>query len=369
MPEYRVGRLKGKFVVTWIDAEGRRHRHRLDAKDARGAENEAPGIFATISKPRGSSVKELWNAYVADRQGRAVIATMTHTWKALADRFGLFPGDAITPEDCRAHTAARRNAGIKDGTIATELGHLRMVLRWAEKRRLIERASPIERPTPPKRKEFHLTREQCRQLIDNASMPHLRLYIILALGTGARNAALLELTWSRCDLERGIIDLRNPELNRPHKGRAIVPMNRTVRAALVEAQAGALSDHVIEWGGKPVRTGVEDALKRSAKLAGIAGSVSPHVLRHSAAVHMAEGEITMDEIAQYLGHENVEITRRVYARFSPAYLRKAAAELEYDDLGSMNQTRTTQKEEQKAVLLGNLVGAARIEPSRPTQQE
>jgi hypothetical protein len=53
-----------------------------------------------------------------------------------------------------------------------------------------------------------------------------------------------------------------------------VPMNRAVRAALIEAQAAALSDHVIEWAGKPVAS-VKRGLKRSAKLAGIVGSVSP----------------------------------------------------------------------------------------------
>ena len=35
-------------------------------------------------------------------------------------------------------------------------------------------------------------------------------------------------------------------------------------------------------------------------------SVSPHLFRHSAAVHMAEAGIDMDTIAQYLGHEDVE---------------------------------------------------------------
>ena len=73
---------------------------------------------------------------------------------------------------------------------------------------------------------------------------------LLALATGGRNEALLDLTWSRCDFHRGLIDLRNPEIVRPHKGRAIVPMNRTIRAALTEARDGALSDHVIEWAGE-----------------------------------------------------------------------------------------------------------------------
>jgi len=56
--------------------------------------------------------------------------------------------------------------------------------------------------------------------------------------------------------------------------------------------------------------------------------VSAHVLRHTAAVWMAEAGVPMDEISQYLGHSNVEITRRVYARYSPDYLRKAASALE-----------------------------------------
>ena len=41
----------------------------------------------------------------------------------------------------------------------------------------------------------------------------------------------------------------------------------------------------------------------------------------------------MEEIAHYLGHANVNVTRSTYARFSPEYLRTAAAILEYDDLG------------------------------------
>jgi integrase len=123
----------------------------------------------------------------------------------------------------------------------------------------------IERPSPPKRKERHLTREQCRALIEAAAMPHLKLYVILALATGGRNAALLDLTWERCDFDRGLIDLRDPNIGRPHKGRAIVPMNRSIRAALLEARGGALSDHVIEWAGRRVAS-VKRGLKFAARL-------------------------------------------------------------------------------------------------------
>ena len=60
--------------------------------------------------------------------------------------------------------------------------------------------------------------------------------------------------------------------------------------------------------------------------------MSPHMLRHSVAVHMAEAGIDLWEISRYLGHSNVKVTQQVYARLSPEHLRKAAGALEYDDL-------------------------------------
>jgi len=56
--------------------------------------------------------------------------------------------------------------------------------------------------------------------------------------------------------------------------------------------------------------------------------VTPHTLRHTAAVWLAEAGTPMPEIATYLGHSDSRITERVYARFSPGYLRKASKALE-----------------------------------------
>ena len=53
----------------------------------------------------------------------------------------------------------------------------------------------------------------------------------------------------------------------------------------------------------------------------------------------------MEVISQYLGHEDVSVTRKKYARYSPTYLREAAAALEFDDLGSMNLRSTTFSDE------------------------
>ena len=98
----------------------------------------APARYAQLARPRGTSVADLWSAYTLDMAGRAVVVTMSHTWKALKDRFGQIDGPSVSIADCRAHVSARRAAGISDGTIHTELGHLRMVLLWARKQKLLE---------------------------------------------------------------------------------------------------------------------------------------------------------------------------------------------------------------------------------------
>ena len=65
------------------------------------------------------------------------------------------------------------------------------------------------------------------------------------------------------------------------------------------------------WAGGPVKS-IKKGFKAAAVGAGLT-DVSPHVLRHTAAVHLAEAGISMDEIARYLGHSDSRITASTYA--------------------------------------------------------
>lgn len=338
MPDWRLTRLRGEFCIAWNDGDIRR-RYRLGTSDAKEAARRAPARYAELTRPRGTTIEDLWMAYCLDMAGRAVVGTMTHTWKPLKDRFGPLDGESVSIADCRAHTAERRAAGIKDGTIHTELGHLRMVLLWAAKHRLIGRAPDIERPSKPEPKDAHLTRDEIERLMDAAKVPHIRLAILLMIGTGARNEAAMQLTWDRVDFDRRMIQLRNPFDRARRKGRATVPMNDTLFAALETAKKGALTPFVIEWAGEPVKS-----IKRGMKAAGKAigrPDVSPHMLRHSAAVLLAEDGHSMWEIAQFLGHDDIKTTTKTYARFSPTHLRKLADSLNVGGVHSSPQVRQT----------------------------
>jgi integrase len=103
-------------------------------------------------------------------------------------------------------------------------------------------------------------------------------------------------------------------------------MTAQARTALEAAWKAHTSDYVIEWGGDAVKS-LRRAFGQACRAAKLAG-VTPHVMRHSAAVAMAEADVPMAVIAQYLGHGDSRVTERVYGRYSPEYLRRASAALE-----------------------------------------
>jgi integrase len=327
MQEYSIGRLRDRFVVYWYEPGGNRRRFRLEADDRESAEAEARDLMLAYTAEKSElTVRSIWNAYSDTVVGRPVHDSMEFTGRSVLPWFGAFRPDQITVQDCKNYAADRRRARISDGTIWTQLNKLRTCLNWAAKTGLIERAPHIERPSKPAPKERYLTRDEVKRLLSVECAPHIKLAIRLMLATAARVTAVLELTWDRVDFEKGQINLRAGDERR--KGRAIVPMTNGVRAALLEARKAALSNHVVEWGGGPVKS-IKKGFKAAAAAAELS-DVSPHVLRHTAAVHMAEAGISMDEIAQFLGHSDTRITASTYARYSPEHLRKAASALEFD---------------------------------------
>jgi integrase len=272
---------------------------------------------------KATAVLEMYQDYLADRGPRlASQETLRFAWKRLSPVFGHLRPDQITRPLTRAYAAKERRRGISDGSIRRDLGVLGAIVRHNDQH------SPaiIELPSAPPPKSRHLTREQYRELREAArKIPHVHLFVILAYTTAGRASAILELTWDRVDFARGQIRLGLGE--RRTKGRATVPMHDTARVALEEARPAALTDYVIEYGGKRVSS-VKRAFKAAVARAGLPAATSPHVLRHSAAVHMAESGVPMAEIAQFLGHSSESVTFRTYARFSPTYLRRAASALE-----------------------------------------
>jgi integrase len=322
-----LGKHRGVYVAVYYD-KGRRSRRSLGTSNKAEAVRRLANLIQTeafLDQQSSKTIEDVFKLYVLNKQqkGKATERVL-FAWKNLSGAFGGLLPHHITDDRVHDWTTARSEYATP-GTIRVELGYLRAALRWAAGKKLIPEPVSIALPPPPRPKTDYITRTEFKSLLESAVYPHVKLFLILAIATGGRSSAILDLTWDRVDFEKRTISLDDLDKSKSSKGRATVPMNKTAFAALSTAKKGATSNYVIEWGGLPVKR-MRHAFAVLSKRTGL--KVTPHMLRHSAAVWMAEGGVPMSEISQYLGHTNTGITERVYARFSPGYLQKAASVLD-----------------------------------------
>lgn len=318
MSEYSLTLHRGKWSVTFRDGPDRR-RVSSGTADRGRAEAFAREWWERHTAPPSERIADLWPRYVKDRilAGARPDRFKAH-WTALEPHFGYRLGTAITREDCRAYYANRTELGYSSSTIRTDLELLRACLRW----KYGESAPKLWVPPASKPRDTWLTKQQARTIVDAAKSPHIRLFLVIALSTGARAGAILDLTWDRIDFEHGTIDFRPSGRHQTNKRRTVVPMNQMARAALEEAYQARQTNYVVEYCGKQVGS-VKKALERLAEETGV--KFSPHVLRHTCAVWLAQADVPMQKIAQYLGHTSTRVTEQVYARYSPSFMADASA--------------------------------------------
>jgi integrase len=151
--------------------------------------------------------------------------------------------------------------------------------------------------------------------------------VLVGLHTAARRGAILDLTWDRVDLENRRIAFHRTGRAQTKKRRATVPINNTLLSALQEAALLAVTDHVIEWNGKPVHS-IRHSFENAVKRAGIA-YCTRHDLRRTAASWMVMAGVPLKQVAAMLG-DSEAMVEKVYGRFSPDWLRDAARALEGD---------------------------------------
>lgn len=324
-PDFKLTRHRGVFAVTYIDEKGERRRRTTGTADAVEAARFLEAYQRNLAAPKAISVSSILDHHLRALEGRASAKIAEHQAKPLRRAFGGLLPMQITREAVEAYVAGRAAQGRKPWTIRSEVALLSTALNRAEKDRLIAERPHIPIPAEGPARDLFLTREQFGAIMAACPSHHVKLFLLIAISTGARATAILELTWDRVNLDAGLIDFRKSVFARM-KGRAVAPMTPTLKAALSQAKEMAIGPHVIEQAGEPLAR-----IVRGVKAAGARVRVpwlSPHVLRHTAARWMAEDGVSMAEIAAVLGHKNSRVTEATYAKFSPTYLKKAVASLD-----------------------------------------
>ncbi len=186
--------------------------------------------------------------------------------------------------------------------------------------------SPRRRASLPKA----LTVEEVFRLLEapDAGTPEGRrdrALLEFLYATGARVAEAVSLDQLDLDLKEGTARVTG-------KGdkQRLVPVGGPACRALLSylpdrmawRRAGRDSGAVFlnRRGGRLTRQGIWGIVRRHAIGAGLdPQTVSPHVLRHSAATHMVEGGADLRTVQELLGHASISTTQ-VYTRVSPRHL-------------------------------------------------
>lgn len=320
--QYELVPYRGKLALA-VGRGKRRRRISTGTDDPGLARVIAQQIWQKLHAPSSERMRDLWQLYLADRRkdGRDV-TRQENAWKRLEPVFGGRLGTDIQKDDCRDYAKLRQRQGASSGTAKTELEYLRACLSLRYGRGLNRVWTPSA--SPPR--DRNLTREEVDRLLEHVETPHVRLFIVLAIATGARMSAILELRWEQVDFKHQTVDFNQSGREQSNKRRPVVPLNSRAYQSLEEAARGALTEYVIEWDSNPVKS-IKKAIRMAAQRSGV--PCSPHVFRHTAGVWMAQADVPMQKIAQFLGHTSTRVTERTYARYSPSFMKDAAAALDW----------------------------------------
>ena len=148
---------------------------------------------------------------------------------------------------------------------------------------------------------------------------HLRLMLMILIGTACRPEAALELTGAQLDFDDRLIDLNPRGRAQTKKFRPVVKMPDALASVLANAPSGRL----VTFQGRPVKK-INKAWRGMRQAAELDDEVNPYSIRHTVARWMRQNGVPAWEVAAQLGHKSRDYrTTELYAAFDPAYLQNA----------------------------------------------
>jgi len=210
---------------------------------------------------------------------------------------------------------------LAPATINRYLASLAAVITWAIRRRIAPRGfvhpcRTVERQPENNERCRFLSDEERQRLLDSckaARWPKLHLLVLMALTTGARKGELLSLKWGDIDLDR-CLAICGRSKNGDPKALPLVPPVITLLKKF-EARDGSLVFCSHQVSTRPFSFEAQFAkvlIKARIK------SFRFHDLRHSCASMLAASGATLLEIADVLGHRQLQMTKR-YSHLTTAH--------------------------------------------------
>lgn len=260
--------------------------------------------------------------------------------KHIAPTFAARPLNVITRHDVQAWATALTTPPNKlaPGSARRVLGILVSSLSAAVDANLIETnpAVRIKLPPVPRGREVFLTHDQADALLDAIPNPADAALVHFLLNTGLRWGEAAGLHWHHIDTERGIVTVSDVystgEIKPYPKGRrsryvpvfdwvmSEIPRPDTVGACPVKHRDGECRSGLVfpapGGGARDDRNFSRRVLAPALERAGIDG-VTLHDLRHTYASWLVQSGVSLERIADLLGHASLSTTQ-IYTHLAPA---------------------------------------------------
>jgi integrase len=164
-----------------------------------------------------------------------------------------------------------------------------------------------------------LTKDEVQKILQHAKEREF-FYINLVLFTGMRPQEVTALKWEHINLEKKYVDIYSN--NTLKKGRRI-PINKRLEDILKQKHPDDLSLRV-----SPYTTSrhASHRLKKLATLVDI--KFTPYTLRKTFGSWLVQNGIGLLEVAELMGHRNIETTRKHYVRLIDENLKSAISKLD-----------------------------------------
>ncbi len=187
--------------------------------------------------------------------------------------------------------------------------------------------SLIKTPKASKKLPVVLTRKEIKDLLDNTENPKHRLLIELLYSSGLRLSECINLKYSELDLNEGTGWVR---LGKGAKDRIFI-ISDMFKKDLLEYRDKNSCDgkgYIFSMNGRKMSPrGIQHAIKKAAKRAGLEKDVHVHTLRHSFATHLLENGVDIRKIQKLLGHSNLQTTQ-IYTQVSSEEIKKIKSPLD-----------------------------------------
>lgn len=318
----------------------------LEDREQRRASEGPLLVMDAFGDPDAPTGEDYWHEHVlvkvADRE------TAKRRILRLREFFGAIAVADLMPGDVDDYVEARRSGAIGrpsvDHTISTELSFLNAAITHAvKKRRLRKGDAPfIELPGTSPPRDRWLMMPELERLLDAArwpsgpragskeKLPRIYRFIALAYGTAGRKFSVQTLQRYQVNRGAGLIDLNKRGRKQTKKRRPVVPISDWLRP-IVDCIFEQIPDdpeaYLLDHPGC-IYTSFDRAVVRAGlghfdEAGKCISDVTPHVLRHTRATHMAQAGADLWDIAGILG-DTLATVEKTYAHHHPDYLRKAA---------------------------------------------